>query len=586
MHSIDDIAQTAGIPAEYVEPCGHGVAKIRLGALEELTDHPPGHLVVVTGITPTPLGEGKTTTAIGLAQGLARIGHRAAVALRQASMGPTFGIKGGAAGAGLSQVVPAERLNLHLTGDFHAVTAAHNLLAAMTDSHLYHGNSLGLEPHSVSWPRVLDVNDRALRSIVVGLGGRLDGVPRQTGFDITAASEVMVIVSLATSYADLRERLGRIVVGRALDGGPVTAEEIGAAGAMAAILRDALSPNLLQTTEGVPALVHTGPFGNIATGNSSVVADQIGVRIADYLVTEAGFGSDLGLERFVNLKCRVSGVHPATAVVVATARALKAHSGRFSISPGRPLPDELLVENPDAVHAGAANLHKHIDIVRGFGLSPIVAINAFPDDHPSEHAAMQEIATAAGVPSAVTSHVADGGAGAVALAETLVQTTVETRGTVGTQDTQDPQDTQDTQDTENTEDTRGQAPTTNARLRHTYELRAPLADKIAAVATGVYGADGVELSATARADLERFTRLGYGELPVVVAKTHLSISADPARPGAPSGWVLPVREVRLAAGAGYVYALTGALQTMPGLGRTPAALGIDLTADGTITGLR
>lgn len=566
MRPLDQLIASLALPEHLVHAHGPGVAKIDVAALDALADRPLGRLVVVTGITPTPLGEGKTTTAIGVAQGLARLGHRSAVALRQASMGPTFGIKGGAAGAGRSTVEPAVRLNLHLTGDFHAVTAAHNLLAALMDSHLYHADSvyhggspttaidphLRLDPHEVTWRRVLDVDDRALRSVIVGLGGRLDGLPRQTGFDITAASELMVLLSLATSYADLRARLGRVVVGFDQAGQPVTAEQLRAAGAMAAILRDALSPNLLQTTEGVPALVHTGPFGNIATGNSSVLADQIGVRLSDFLLTEAGFGSDLGLERMVNVKSRVSGVEPAVALLVATVRALKAHSGSFSIAPGRPLPEEIFAEDPDAVRAGGDNLRRHLQIVRGFGLAPVVALNAFPTDHPSEHAAVLEIAAAEGVPCAVTTHVADGGAGALEVAQALVDTC---------------------------------ATTAAGGLRRSYELDAPLAEKIEAVARTVYGADGVELTPVARAGLERYTRLGYAALPVVVAKTHLSLSADPKQRGIPTGWRLPVREVRLAAGAGYVYAICGDLQTMPGLGRHPAAADVDLLADGTITGL-
>ncbi len=570
MRSLDQVIQSLGLPEGLVHAYGPGVAKIDIAALDALADRPSGQLVVVTGITPTPLGEGKTTTAIGVAQGLARLGHRAAVALRQASMGPTFGIKGGAAGAGLSQVEPANRLNLHLTGDFHAVTAAHNLLAALMDSHLYHADSvyhaespattidphLRLDPHEVTWRRVLDVDDRALRSVIVGLGGRLDGLPRQTGFDITAASELMVLVSLATSYADLRARLGRVVVGFDQAGEPVTAEQLRGAGAMAAILRDSLSPNLLQTTEGVPALVHTGPFGNIATGNSSVLADQLGVRLSDFLLTEAGFGSDLGLERMVNVKSRGSGVEPAVALLVATVRAVKAHSGRYSIAPGRPLPPELLAEDPDAVRAGADNLRRHLQIVRGFGLAPVVAINAFPTDHPSEHAVLREVAEAEGAPCAVTTHVADGGAGALEVARALVAACAAAPANTGT-----------------------------GGLRRSYPLESPLADKIEAVARGVYGAEGVDFTPVARAGLERYTRLGYAALPVLVAKTHLSLSADPKQRGIPGPWRLPVREVRLAAGAGFVYAISGDLQTMPGLGRTPAAASIDLLADGTIVGL-
>ncbi len=550
------IAERAGISAEHLEPYGRAVAKIDLAAIPALQEQrraagiAPATYIVVTAITPTPLGEGKTTTAIGLAQGLARLGHRATLALRQPSMGPTFGIKGGAAGAGYSQLLPMETLNLHLTGDFHAVTAAHNLLSAMVDNHLHHGNDLGLDPRSISWRRVLDVNDRALRNVVVGLGARVDGVPRQGGFDITAASEVMVILSLATSLADLRARLGRIVVGATYAGRPVTAEDLQAAGAMAVILKDALKPNLLQTLEGTPALVHTGPFGNIATGNSSVVADQLGSVTGDYLITEAGFGADMGLERLVNLKSRVSGLVPAVAVVVVTVRALKAHSGRFTIKAGAALPEEMLAEDPDAVFAGADNLRRHLQIVAGFGLHPVVAINAFPTDHASEHAVITRIAAEAGVSSAVSTHVADGGAGALALAEAVTRM--------------------------------ADVPT---EVRFSYDLADPLTAKIEAVARSVYGADGVDYLPEAQRALRRYESLGFGGLPVVIAKTHLSISSDPALRGAPTGWRLPVREARLAAGAGYVYAVCGEMRTMPGLSRHPAAERIDLDADGQIVGL-
>jgi formate--tetrahydrofolate ligase len=506
--------------------------------------------VVITAITPTPLGEGKTTTAVGLAQGLAARGRRATLALRQPSMGPTFGIKGGAAGAGHSQVLPMETLNLHLTGDFHAVTAAHNLLAAMVDNHLHHGNELGLDPRGVAWRRVVDVNDRALRNVVTGLGARVDGFPRQGGFDITAASEVMVILGLATSLRDLRERLGRIVVGFTYAGRPVTAEDLKAAGAMAVILREALKPNLLQTTENTAVLVHTGPFGNIATGNSSVIADQIGIRTGDYLLTEAGFGADMGAERFFNLKCRVSGLRPDAAVLVATVRSLKAHSGHYEVMAGRPLPPEMLAENPRAVRAGADNLRRHLEIVRSFGVSPVVAINAFPSDFDSEHQVIRDVAESEGALVAVSTHVADGGHGALALAAAV-------------------------------EEACGR----DHAFRPTYELDLSLREKIEAVATRVYGADGVDLAATAARDLDRFEVLGYGAFPVVIAKTHLSISSDPALRGAPRGWRLPVREVRAAAGAGYVYAICGEMRTMPGLSRHPAAEAIDLDENGDVVGL-
>ncbi len=550
LRPIVDIAADVGLDGDLLEPYGRHVAKVSLRARDVLAERPQARYVLVTAVTPTPLGEGKTTVAIGLAQGLARAGRRAVVALRQPSMGPTFGIKGGAAGGGYSQVVPMETMNLHLTGDFHAVTAAHNLLAAMVDNHLHHGNELGIDPHSVAWRRVLDVNDRALRNVVVGLGARVDGVPRQAGFDITAASEVMVILSLATDLADLRARLGRIVVGYTREGEPVTAEQLKAAGSMAVILKEALAPNLLQTLEGTPALVHTGPFGNIATGNSSVVADLIGSRMGDYLVTEAGFGSDMGAERFFDLKCRVSGLRPDVAVLVATVRALKAHSGRYVVRPGKALPPEMLAENPDDVRAGAANLEHHIEILASFGVTPVVAINAFPGDHASEHAVIAEIAAAAGARCAVTRHVAEGGAGAGALVEAVEAAAAEP-----------------------------------ASFRFAYDLEETLVDKITDVARDVYGASGVDLSPAARTGLEQFEALGYGDFPVIIAKTHLSISSDPTLLGAPRGWRMPVREVRAAVGAGYVYAIAGDMRTMPGLAKHPAAERIDLDPDGEVIGL-
>lgn len=542
---IDRVATAAGIDPDDLEPHGRHVAKLPL----RVPGPPTAALVVVTAITPTPLGEGKTTTAIGLAQGLARIGRRPILTLRQPSLGPTFSIKGGAAGAGRSQVVPSELLNLHLTGDFHAVTVAHNLLAAIVDNHLHHGNATGLDPRTITWPRVMDVNDRALRHIVIGLGGRVDGVPRQASFDITAASEVMTILALARDLADLRVRLGRIVVGYRFDGSTVTAEDLGAAGSMAVLLRDALRPNLMQTSEGTPAIIHTGPFGNISTGNSSVVADLVGSRLGDVLITEAGFGTDLGAERFVNLKSRVTGLVPHVAVVVVTVRALKAHSGRFAIAPGKALPAELFAEDPDAVRAGLHNLDHHLATLRRWGLPAVVALNAFPDDRSSEHAVVLDHAAARGVRAVVTTHVADGGAGAEDLARAVVAAVGE-----GTPE-----------------------------LHRDYELSDPLAEKIEAVARRVYGAAGIDLSREAARELDRFTALGFGELPVVVAKTHLSLTHQPGLVA--EEWRLPVREVRLAAGAGYVYAICGAMSTMPGLPSHPNAERIDLDGAGEITGL-
>jgi len=531
---LDDVAHELGIGPHLLEPYGESVVKIKLAAIGALADRPAAKYVVVTAITPTPLGEGKTTTTVGLGQGFRHIGKRATIAIRQPSMGPTFGIKGGAAGGGYSQVVPMEVLNLHLTGDMHAVTAAHNMLAAMIDNHLYQGNQLGLDPHNITWRRVLDVNDRALRNIVIGLGSRLDGVPRQTGFDITAASEVMAT----------------LVVGYTVAGDPVTAEQLSAAGSMAVILRDAIKPNLLQTLENTPVLVHTGPFGNIATGNSSVVADLIGIHTGDYLVTEAGFGADMGAERFFNIKCRASGLRPDAAVVVATVRALKAHSGKYKIIAGRPLPADLLAENPDDVLAGAANLRKQIENVRLHGIPAVVAINAFPTDHPSEHEAIREAAAAAGARSAVCTHFADGGRGAAELAEAVAEAADEP-----------------------------------SEFRFLYPSEASLKEKIETIAARVYGAAGVEYSAQASKQLTTYEAAGFGTLPVCIAKTHLSISSDPALKGAPTGWTLPVREVRASVGAGFVYPICGEMRTMPGLSASPAAARIDLDERGEIVGL-
>ena len=389
---LTDVAKESGIPEESLELYGEGAAKIKLEAIDAMADKPKAKYVVVTAITPTPLGEGKTTTTVGLGQGFSHIGKRATIAIRQPSLGPTFGIKGGAAGGGYSQVVPMELFNLHLTGDMHAVTAAHNMCSAMLDSHLFHGNELGLDIHNITWRRVIDINDRSLRNTMVGLGGRLDGIPRETGFDITAASEVMAALALCTSLADLRERMGRIVVGYDKAMTPVTADDIEVAGAMTVLLKEAIKPNLMQTLEGTPALVHCGPFGNIATGNSSIIADQIGIHTGDFLLTEAGFGADMGAERFFNIKCRYSGMAPDAAVLVATVRGLKAHSGNHRIVAGKPLPEALLAENPDEVHEGGANLRKQIENVRIHGVSPVVAINRFPEDYDADLEAIAEIA--------------------------------------------------------------------------------------------------------------------------------------------------------------------------------------------------
>ncbi len=547
---LTEIAESIGLLPEHLEPYGRDVAKIDIDALGDVSARPRGKYVVVTAITPTPLGEGKTTTSVGLAQAMKHVGKRGLLALRQPSMGPTFGIKGGAAGGGYSQVVPMEKLNLHLTGDFHAVTAAHNLLAAMVDNHLHQGNALKLSLQNITWRRVLDVNDRALRNIVIGMGGTEDGIVRRSGFDITAASEVMALLALASSFDDLRERLGRIVVGYTTDGDAVTAEQIGAAGAMAVILRDAVKPNLLQTLENTPALIHAGPFGNIATGNSSVIADKIGIHLCDYLITEAGFGADMGAERFFNIKCRVSGMTPDAAVLVATVRALKAHSGRYKVVAGKPLPQAMLEENPNDVVAGLPNLLKQIENVKVHGVSPVVAINAFPGDFASEHAVIREAAEAVGARVAVCTHFADGGAGAVELARAVIEAC------------DDPTD-----------------------FRFLYKDSESLKDKILAVATNIYGASAVEYSDRAEQQLAMYEANGFGSLPVCIAKTHLSISGDPSLKGAPTGHTLSVREVRASVGAGFVYPICGAMRTMPGLGSQPAAMSIDVGPDGNIVGL-
>jgi formate--tetrahydrofolate ligase len=550
LEPLIEVAAQIGVGKHLLEPYGEGVAKIKLDAIEELADRPKAKYVVVSAITPTPLGEGKTTTTVGLGQAFKHIGRTATVAVRQASMGPVFGIKGGAAGGGYSQVVPMEALNLHLTGDIHAVTEAHNQLAAMIDNHLYQGNALNLEPHSITWRRVMDVNDRALRNIVAGLGARTDGVPRETGFDITAASEAMAILALSTSLSDMRSRFGRIVVGSDAEGNPVTAEDLKAAGVMTVIMREAIKPNLMQTLENTPALVHAGPFGNIATGNSSVVADLIGIRGGDFLITEAGFGADMGAERFFNIKCRYSGLEPDAAVLVATVRALKAHSGHYEVKAGKPLPEEMQKENPDDVHAGAANLRKQIENIRLHGVSPVVAINAFPADHESEYDAIREIAGEMGARVAVCNHFAKGGAGAVELAEAVAEAAEE-----------------------------------STEFAFLYPDEAPLREKIETIATKVYGAKDVEYNPQAAGLLDSYEQYGFGGLPVCVAKTHLSISSDPSLKGAPEGWTLPVREVRASVGAGFVYPICGEMRTMPGLSATPAAEGIDIDENGEIVGL-
>lgn len=552
LRPIVEVAKTLGLAEDDLELYGKYKAKIHLDVMTRLAQARRGKYVMVTAITPTPLGEGKTTVSLGLGMALGRLGHRVVNTLRQPSLGPTFGIKGGAAGGGYAQAVPMEDFNLHFTGDIHAVGAAHNLLAAMVDNHLTHGNALGIDPHSILWPRVLDVSDRALREVIVGLGGRENGYPRQTGFDITVASEVMAILALAADLKDLRARLGRIVIGTTADRRPVTAEDLKAAGAMAVLLKDALMPNLIQTLEHTPVIAHAGPFGNIAHGNNSIVADKIALGLADYVVTESGFGADLGAEKMINIKCRYSGLALDAAVCVATVRALKMHGGVGRIAAGRPLPPEITEENVDAVRRGAENLKHHIGILRLHGLPVVVAVNRFPTDTDAEVEAVRRAALEAGAVAAVPSEqYARGGAGALELAEAVVKAAQEP-----------------------------------SRMTFLYPLDLPIREKIEVIATRVYGADGVDFEPEAEKKLKLYTELGYDRLPVCMAKTHLSLSHDPALKGRPKGFRLPVRDIRAAAGAGYLYPLCGDMRTMPGLPKVPAATRVDLDLEtGRVVGL-
>ena len=549
---INDIAEQMGLdPDVDLEHYGKYMAKVNLSALDRLRDTPNGKYIDVTAITPTPLGEGKSTTTVGLGQAMKHIGKQAVVTVRQPSQGPTFGIKGGAAGGGYSQIVPMENFNLHLTGDIHAISAAHNLIAAMLDAHIHHGNKLNIDTRNISWRRVVDLNDRALRNVVIGLGGRGDGVPRETGFDITVASELMAILALTTSLQDMRQRIGKMVVAYDRDKQPITAEDIQAAGAATVLMRDAIKPTLMQTLENTPALVHAGPFANIAHGNSSIVADYIGLKTAEYTITESGFGADIGAEKFFNIKCRYSGLRPDAVVLVVTIRALKAHTGKYRIVPGKPLPPELTQENVADVSEGAANMIKHLQNVRLFGITPVVAINAFTDDSASEIEAVREIAEANGAHGvAVARHWAEGGAGAAELAEMVVSAA-------------------DAEDD----------------FRLLYDDDAPLKEKIETIALKIYGAERVEYERKADRRLKQFEANGYGNLPICMAKTHLSLSADPKLKGAPTGFTIPITDVRLSAGAGFIYPLCGDIRTMPGLPRTPAAMTVDIDEDGNVVGL-
>lgn len=544
LEPIQAIADKAGIPPEALHPYGKHIAKIDTAAIADFATRPEGKLILVTAISPTPAGEGKTTTTVGLGDGLTRIGAKTLIALREPSLGPSFGMKGGAAGGGHAQVVPMEQINLHFTGDFHAITSAHNLLAAMIDNHIYWGNRLELDARSISWRRVLDMNDRALRSIVSSLGGAGNGYPREDGFDITVASEVMAIFCLARDLDDLADRLGRIVIGRTRNKRAVTAAELHATGAMSVLLKDALMPNLVQTLEGTPAFVHGGPFANIAHGCNSVIATRAALKLADYVVTEAGFGADLGAEKFFDIKCRKAGLKPAAAVIVATVRALKMHGGVTR--------EDLSRENLSALQAGLANLARHVENVRKFGVPPIVAINHFAADTAVEHDLIRHYCrNHLGVEAVICRHWAQGAAGAEELAAKV----------------------------------KALADEDEADFAPLYPDAMPLWDKLETIAREIYGAAGVSADAKVRQRIADLEAAGFGSLPVCVAKTQYSFSADPALRGAPSGHTVPVREVRLSAGAGFVVAICGDIMTMPGLPSTPAAERIHIDAQGRIEGL-
>ena len=545
MESIVEVAAQAGIDEKYLEPYGRYMAKVdNISVLKDYADKPDGKLILVTAITPTPAGEGKTTTSVGLADGMRQIGEDVIVALREPSLGPVFGIKGGAAGGGYAQVVPMENINLHFTGDFHAIGAANNLLAAMLDNHIQQGNELGIDPKSITWKRAVDMNDRQLRHIVDGLGGAKQGVPREDGFQITVASEIMAIFCLATDIDDLKARLARIVVGYTYDGKPVTAADLKAVGAMAALLKDALKPNLVQTLEHTPALVHGGPFANIAHGCNSVIATTTALKLADYVVTEAGFGADLGAEKFLDLKCRFAGVSPAAVVVVATVRALKMHGGLAL--------DQLGNEDLAALERGLPNLLQHVGNIQDvYSLPVVVAINAFPTDTPAELALVEEKCAELGVNAVLSEHWAKGGAGAIDLAHAVV----DACGTPST-------------------------------MTYSYEIEGTsIEDKLDAVARKIYHADGVDFVENAPAQLKLLKEQGFGDLPVCVAKTQYSFSDDPTKLGAPRDFRISVRNLTVSAGAGFIVALTGDIMTMPGLSKVPSAEKIDVDSDGKITGL-
>ena len=552
MQPIAAIASKIGLESADTEQYGDYKAKIKLRVLEKLRDRPVGKYIFVTAINPTPLGEGKTVVNIGLSQALAMIGKSVVSTLRQPSMGPVFGVKGGATGGGYSQVLPMEDINLHFNGDFHAITSAHNLLAAMVDNHLHQGNKLAFDVNNIFWNRVLDMNDRALRHMVIGLGGHTHGVPRESSFDITAASEIMAILSLAENIDDLRARLERLFVGATYARKGIRASQLNAVGAMMALLKDAIKPNLVQTLEGVPCIMHTGPFANIATGNNSVIADKIALRLADYVVTECGFGADCGAEKLINIKCRQSGLRPSAAVIVATVKALKMHGGAFDSVVGKK-PDKALMEkvNMPALEAGCDNLVKHIQNIRQFGIPPVVAINRFTSDTDQEIEAIRRIAEQAGAKSAVPINVwGEGGAGGTLLAEEVVKACEE-----------------------------------KSELRFTYDVQDSIEQKMSEIVRRIYGGKGIVLSKLAKLKIKIFRDEGVEKLPVCIAKTHLSLSHDSSLKGRPKDFVVPIDDIRCAAGAGFLYAIAGQMVTMPGLPSVPAAEAIDVDIHGSVKGL-
>ena len=562
---ITEIAAAAGILPKELEPYGNVKAKVQLSLLDRLKHAKNGKYIDVTAITPTPLGEGKTTTAVGLTQALGVLKKKVILAIRQPSMGPTFGIKGGAAGGGYSQVIPMEEFNLHLTGDIHAVSIANNLLAAAIDARIMHEDKmsdeqlakaglkrLDIDPYSITWRRVVDVNDSALRNIVVGLGTADDGRPRQTGFDIAVASEIMAILALATDLADMKVRLGRIIIGMNKSGQPVTASDLGMTGALTVLMKDAIKPNLMQTLEGQPAFVHAGPFANIAHGNNSIIADKMALKLADYVVTESGFAADIGMEKFMDIKCRISGLRPDCVVLVATIRALKMHGGGPKVTPGKPLPDAYTKENLPLLEKGIGNMVKHIEIARMFGVPVVVAIGGgFLSDTDAEMELARKAAEKAGAEAAVISHHwADGGKGAVELAKAVIAACEKP---------------------------------SNFKLLYPDDMT--IKDKIITIATKVYGADGVHFEPMAEKQIAAYEKWGLGKLPICMAKTHLSLSHDPLLKGVPTGFTVPVREVRASVGAGFLYPLLGTMRTMPGLPSHPAFMDVDLDESGEVVGM-